>query len=119
MKTALPVHLHDRHHFLFTFVHVGVESTQKKRDDAKNGTTSENVVGYAWLPLMRSGRLCLEEDIVLSVASTLPEGYLSCESLGLGKGVSLFSCVSLETPEANQILMSLMIKIDNIDRFDG
>lgn len=46
-----------------------------------------NPVGYAWLPLLSKGKINVDEHII-SVAATLPAGYLSIQPLGLGHGVS-------------------------------
>ncbi|XP_077987576.1 dedicator of cytokinesis protein 9-like [Glandiceps talaboti] len=81
VKIALPTQLTDRHHLLFTFYHVSCEQskgTVKKRDNV------ETLVGYAWIPVLTSGRINVDE-IVVPVACALPSGYLSCKNLGLGK----------------------------------
>lgn len=36
------------------------------------------VVGYAWLPLLKDGRVIMNEQNI-SVAANLPAGYLSCQ----------------------------------------
>ncbi|KAK6623677.1 hypothetical protein RUM43_009529 [Polyplax serrata] len=79
IKLRLPIHLKPEHHLLFTFYHVSCELNKKK----ENGV--ESCVGYAWLPLLHKGRLCVEEQS-LAVASHLPVGYLSIQPLGLGRG---------------------------------
>lgn len=82
VKIALPVQLHERHHILFTFLHVSCEPPKgtKRKDQAV-----EMPIGYAWMPILRKGRPTTEET-VLPVASHLPPGYSTCEPLGLGKG---------------------------------
>jgi len=35
-------------------------------------------VGSAWLPLLKDGRVVMSEQLI-SVASNLPNGYLSCQ----------------------------------------
>ncbi|XP_068060854.1 dedicator of cytokinesis protein 11 isoform X2 [Anomalospiza imberbis] len=73
IKIELPIHLHQKHHLLFTFYHVSCEintkATSKKQD------TVETQVGFAWMPLLKDGRIVpLERQ--LPVSSTLPPGYL-------------------------------------------
>ncbi|XP_008205538.1 dedicator of cytokinesis protein 9 isoform X2 [Nasonia vitripennis] len=82
IKIRLPLKLHYKHHLLFTFYHISCDINKKK----ENGI--ENCLGYAWLPLLTKGRLAfIEESIkVLPVATHLPDGYLSIQPLGLGKG---------------------------------
>ena len=41
-------------------------------------------VGYAWLPLLKDGRVIMSENQV-PVAVNLPVGYLSCQEGGAGK----------------------------------
>lgn len=36
------------------------------------------VVGYAWLPLLKDGRVIVNEQNI-SVSANLPAGYLSCQ----------------------------------------
>ncbi|XP_048400109.2 dedicator of cytokinesis protein 11 isoform X2 [Stegostoma tigrinum] len=73
IKIELPVHLHEKHHLLFTFYHISCEintkGTTKKRENI------ESQVGYAWQPLMKDGRVVTSEQH-LSVSSNLPPGYL-------------------------------------------
>uniref|UniRef100_A0A8C3VDM2 Dedicator of cytokinesis 11 n=1 Tax=Catharus ustulatus TaxID=91951 RepID=A0A8C3VDM2_CATUS len=73
IKIELPIHLHQKHHLLFTFYHVSCEintkATSKKQD------TVETQVGFSWAPLLKDGRiLTLERH--LPVSSCLPPGYL-------------------------------------------
>ncbi|CAN0238510.1 unnamed protein product [Lampetra fluviatilis] len=79
VKLELPVHLHGKHHLLFTFSHISCD-LGKRRD------TAEAEVGYAWLPLLREGRVRTGVS-QLAVSVTLPAGYLSCQNIGLGKFV--------------------------------
>lgn len=79
VKLRLPVLLTPTHHLLFTFHHISCDVT-KKQD---NGV--ETCVGYAWVPLLKSGKI-IEEFVHLPVATHLPSGYLSIQPLGLGKG---------------------------------
>uniref|UniRef100_A0A8B9S5S6 Dedicator of cytokinesis 11 n=1 Tax=Apteryx owenii TaxID=8824 RepID=A0A8B9S5S6_APTOW len=73
IKIELPIHLHQKHHLLFTFYHVSCEintkTTSKKQD------TVETQVGYAWVPLLKDGRIITLEQH-LPVSSNLPPGYL-------------------------------------------
>jgi hypothetical protein len=46
----------------------------------------ENIVGYAWVPLLNKFRFIGGEH-QLPIASSLPSGYLQIQPLGLGKGV--------------------------------
>ncbi|NXP90937.1 DOC11 protein, partial [Passerina amoena] len=73
IKIELPIHLHQKHHLLFTFYHVSCEintkATSKKQD------TVETQVGFSWVPLLKDGRIVpLERQ--LPVSCTLPPGYL-------------------------------------------
>ncbi|XP_029329284.1 dedicator of cytokinesis protein 11 isoform X1 [Mus caroli] len=74
IKIELPIHLHQKHHLLFTFYHVSCEintkGTTKKQD------TVETPVGFAWVPLLKDGRvITLEQQ--LPVSANLPPGYLN------------------------------------------
>ncbi|KAJ3585738.1 hypothetical protein NHX12_014457 [Muraenolepis orangiensis] len=55
IKMELPVHVHDKHHLLFTFYHVSL--------------------GYSWSPLLKDGRM-QSVEIQLPVSATLQSGYL-------------------------------------------
>ncbi|KAK7797175.1 hypothetical protein U0070_014372, partial [Myodes glareolus] len=74
IKIELPIHLHQKHHLLFTFYHVSCEintkGTTKKQD------TVETPVGFAWVPLLKDGRVITCEQ-QLPVSSNLPPGYLN------------------------------------------
>ncbi|KAL2102932.1 hypothetical protein ACEWY4_002100 [Coilia grayii] len=72
IKIELPTQLHEKHHLLFTFYHISCDSNTKKRD------VVETPVGSSWLPLLRDGRVIMNEQHV-SVAANLPPGYLSCQ----------------------------------------
>ncbi|XP_078067365.1 LOW QUALITY PROTEIN: dedicator of cytokinesis protein 11-like [Mustelus asterias] len=73
IKIELPVHLHEKHHLLFTFYHISCDintkGTTKKRENI------ESQVGYAWQPLMKDNRVVTSEQQLL-VSSNLPPGYL-------------------------------------------
>ncbi|XP_077355807.1 dedicator of cytokinesis protein 11 isoform X2 [Festucalex cinctus] len=73
VKMELPVHLHERHHILFTFYHISCESSSKT--SSKKREAVESLVGYSWLPLLKDGRMHSTE-LQLPVAATLPSGYL-------------------------------------------
>ncbi|XP_058258113.1 dedicator of cytokinesis protein 9 isoform X2 [Hemibagrus wyckioides] len=70
IKIELPTQLHEKHHLLFTFYHISCDSGAKKRD------VVETPVGSAWLPLLKDGRVIVSDQHI-SVASSLPPGYLS------------------------------------------
>ncbi|XP_035485670.2 dedicator of cytokinesis protein 9 isoform X6 [Scophthalmus maximus] len=72
IKIELPTQLHEKHHLLFTFYHVSCDSNSKKKDQV------ETPVGSAWLPLLRDGRVIMNEQ-QLSVAANLPSGYLGSQ----------------------------------------
>uniref|UniRef100_A0A8C1RTT8 Dedicator of cytokinesis 9b n=1 Tax=Cyprinus carpio TaxID=7962 RepID=A0A8C1RTT8_CYPCA len=72
IKIELPTQLNEKHHLLFTFYHISCDSSTKKRDIV------ETPVGSAWLPLLKDGRVVMSEQHI-SVASNLPNGYLSCQ----------------------------------------
>ncbi|XP_068165077.1 dedicator of cytokinesis protein 9 isoform X5 [Antennarius striatus] len=78
IKIELPTQLHEKHHLLFTFYHVSCDSNSKKKD------LVEAPVGSAWLPLLRDGRVIMNEQ-QLPVAANLPGGYLSNQD-GVSKG---------------------------------
>ncbi|XP_051566435.1 dedicator of cytokinesis protein 9 [Myxocyprinus asiaticus] len=77
-KIELPAQLTDRHHLLFTFHHIscdsnGKASTKRREQVETQGATH---VGYAWLPLLKDGRVIVNEQHI-AVAANLPAGYLS------------------------------------------
>ncbi|KAM8905418.1 dedicator of cytokinesis protein 9 isoform 3-T3 [Spinachia spinachia] len=77
IKIELPTQLHEKHHLLFTFYHVSCDSNSKKKD------LVESAVGSAWLPLLRDGRVTMNEQ-PLPVAANLPAGYLGSQD-GINK----------------------------------
>lgn len=100
VKLELPVHVHEKHHILFTFYHISCESSSKASGKKKDGVESlgrsshfcpcmgeqtppHNVwrvsVGYAWMPLLRDGRM-QSSELQLPVSATLPAGYLCQDS---------------------------------------
>ncbi|XP_047241693.1 dedicator of cytokinesis protein 11 isoform X2 [Girardinichthys multiradiatus] len=77
VKIELPVHVHERHHILFTFYHVSCESSNKASSKKRDGV--ESLVGYSWMPLLKDGRM-QSSELQLPVAATLPAGYLCQDS---------------------------------------
>ncbi|XP_068164796.1 dedicator of cytokinesis protein 11 isoform X2 [Antennarius striatus] len=73
VKIELPVHVHEKHHIIFTFYHISCESSSKAGSKSRDGVQS--VVGYSWMPLLKDGRMQSVET-QLPVAATLPPGYL-------------------------------------------
>ncbi|XP_056612154.1 dedicator of cytokinesis protein 10 isoform X2 [Triplophysa dalaica] len=73
VKIELPTHLHEKHHLLFSFYHVTCDIAAKTSTKKKEAL--ETPVGYAWLPLLKDGRLSSQEYSI-SVSCTLPGGYL-------------------------------------------
>ncbi|XP_036403695.1 dedicator of cytokinesis protein 11 [Megalops cyprinoides] len=69
IKIELPVHIHEKHHILFTFYHISCEFSTKKREGV------ESLVGYSWAPLLKEGRM-QSSELQLPVSATLPPGYL-------------------------------------------
>ncbi|CAG7817944.1 unnamed protein product [Allacma fusca] len=80
IKLELPVALDPRLHLLFQFLHISCSF-----DKAAKTKQVENIVGYAWIPLLNKFRFIGGEHL-LPVASSLPSGYLQIQPLGLGKG---------------------------------
>ncbi|KAM9486349.1 dedicator of cytokinesis protein 9 isoform 2-T2 [Clarias gariepinus] len=75
-KIELPTQLNEKHHLLFTFYHISCDTNSKA--STKKREQVETQVGYAWLPLLKDGRVIMNEQNV-SVAANLPAGYLSCQ----------------------------------------
>uniref|UniRef100_A0AAR2M140 Dedicator of cytokinesis 9 n=1 Tax=Pygocentrus nattereri TaxID=42514 RepID=A0AAR2M140_PYGNA len=73
-KIELPTQLNEKHHLLFTFYHVSCDSNSKA--STKKREQVETQVGYAWLPLLKDGRVIMNEQHI-PVAANLPAGYLS------------------------------------------
>ncbi|XP_075890081.1 dedicator of cytokinesis protein 11 isoform X3 [Nelusetta ayraudi] len=73
VKIELPVHMHEKHHILFTFYHISCESSSKASSKKREGV--ESLVGYSWIPLLKDGRM-QSVELPLPVAATLPAGYL-------------------------------------------
>ncbi|XP_054592286.1 dedicator of cytokinesis protein 11 isoform X2 [Nothobranchius furzeri] len=77
VKIELPVHVHEKHHILFSFYHISCESSSKASSKKKEGV--ECLVGYSWMPLLKDGRM-QSSELQLPVAAVLPTGYLCQES---------------------------------------
>jgi dedicator of cytokinesis protein 9/10/11 len=80
IKVALPLNINlAKFHILFTFHHISCKDFSKV------------LIGYSWLSLEK--QIHCDNGINLSIFGSLPNGYLSCQSLGLGKGIikELFS----------------------------
>uniref|UniRef100_A0A673IGK1 Dedicator of cytokinesis 10 n=1 Tax=Sinocyclocheilus rhinocerous TaxID=307959 RepID=A0A673IGK1_9TELE len=73
VKIELPTHLHEKHHLLFSFYHVTCDINAKTSSKKKEAL--ETPVGYAWLPLLKDGRVS-SQDFSIPVSCTLPGGYL-------------------------------------------
>ncbi|RXN33480.1 dedicator of cytokinesis 9 isoform X2 [Labeo rohita] len=95
IKIELPTQLHEKHHLLFTFYHISCDSSTKKRDIV------ETLVGSAWLPLLKDGRVVMSEQQI-SVASNLPNGYLSCQ-----EGVSKHSSPDIKWVDGGRPLFKV------------
>uniref|UniRef100_A0AAQ4S259 Dedicator of cytokinesis 11 n=1 Tax=Gasterosteus aculeatus aculeatus TaxID=481459 RepID=A0AAQ4S259_GASAC len=73
VKIELPVHVHEKHHILFTFYHISCESSSKASSKRREGV--ESLVGHSWMPLLKDGRM-QSAEVQLPVAAALPPGYL-------------------------------------------
>uniref|UniRef100_A0A8C8GV49 Dedicator of cytokinesis 11 n=1 Tax=Oncorhynchus tshawytscha TaxID=74940 RepID=A0A8C8GV49_ONCTS len=73
VKIELPVHVHEKHHILFTFYHISCEISTKTSTKKREGV--ESLVGYSWAPLLQDGRM-QSIELQLPVSATLPPGYL-------------------------------------------
>ncbi|XP_053563795.1 dedicator of cytokinesis protein 9 isoform X2 [Bombina bombina] len=82
IKIELPTQLHEKHHLLFTFYHVSCDTSTKGGTKKKEVTESQ--VGYAWLPLLKDGRVVTYEQNI-PVSANLPAGYLGYQEMGMGK----------------------------------
>ncbi|XP_072556406.1 dedicator of cytokinesis protein 9-like isoform X3 [Paramormyrops kingsleyae] len=62
------------------------DSNSSSYRKARGGADTTLFVGYAWLPLLRDGRVVTNEQHI-QVSATLPAGYLGCqESIGKSPG---------------------------------
>uniref|UniRef100_A0A8C5CRE9 Dedicator of cytokinesis 11 n=1 Tax=Gadus morhua TaxID=8049 RepID=A0A8C5CRE9_GADMO len=76
IKIELPVHVHEKHHLLFTFYHVSCEFSSKTATKRREGV--ETLVGYSWSPLLKDGRM-QSVEIQLPASATLQPGYLGAD----------------------------------------
>uniref|UniRef100_A0A4W4GCC0 Dedicator of cytokinesis 9a n=1 Tax=Electrophorus electricus TaxID=8005 RepID=A0A4W4GCC0_ELEEL len=100
-KIELPTQLTEKHHLLFTFYHVSCDTNSKA--NTKKREQVETQVGYAWLRLLRDGRVVMNEQQI-PVAASLPAGYLSYQDSSSKVSFSslmwcLFVCVCSSTPD--------------------
>ena len=113
IKLLLPLNLTEKHHILFKFYHISCSNakssatcidTSEFLDDnsvlhnnnnaiSANDTTLsmhsnknnfESLIGYAWLPVFKNGRI-LSGEKNLPVAQSLSDNYLSIEQIGMGQ----------------------------------
>uniref|UniRef100_A0A671LR24 Netrin 4 n=1 Tax=Sinocyclocheilus anshuiensis TaxID=1608454 RepID=A0A671LR24_9TELE len=73
IKIELPVHVHEKHHILFTFNHISCEVGNKTPTKKRDGV--ETLVGYSWTPLLKDGRI-QSSELQLPVSANLPAGYI-------------------------------------------
>ena len=89
IKLLLPLNLNEKHHLLFKFYHISCTNAANSSLSSSNAETEssnqmhnidsniESLVGYAWLPLFKKGRLLVHnQKINLPIAQTLPNQYL-------------------------------------------
>lgn len=69
VKIALPAHLTERHHLLFTFYHI---SCQQKQNQS---ASCETLIGYSWLPMQHNDRLQAGQFCLPIVLDKLPINY--------------------------------------------
>ncbi|KAM9744074.1 dedicator of cytokinesis protein 8 isoform 1-T1 [Menidia menidia] len=69
VKLALPAHLTERHHLLFTFYHISCQQKQNQ------GGNCETLIGYSWLPILYSDRLQTGQFCLPIVLERLPVNY--------------------------------------------
>ncbi|XP_075192835.1 dedicator of cytokinesis protein 9 isoform X3 [Anomaloglossus baeobatrachus] len=86
IKIELPTQLHEKHHLLFTFFHVSCDTSSK--GGTKKKDVIESQVGFAWLPLLKDGRVVTNEQNI-PVSANLPVGYLCYQEPGMGKQHSI------------------------------
>lgn len=97
IKILLPLNLNEKHHLLFKFYHVSCSNAKSitaiKSDELTITNESinysksvETLIGYAWLPLFKNGRL-INGEKQLPVAQTITSSYLTFEQTGFGQSV--------------------------------
>ncbi|XP_072289223.1 dedicator of cytokinesis protein 8 [Eucyclogobius newberryi] len=69
VKIALPAHLTERHHLLFTFYHISCQQKQNQSGSC------ETLIGYSWLPMLHSDRLQAGQFCLPIVLDRLPINY--------------------------------------------
>ncbi|KAG7223380.1 hypothetical protein INR49_032207 [Caranx melampygus] len=86
VKLALPAHLTERHHLLFTFYHISCQQKQNQSGSC------ETLIGYSWLPIVNNDRLQTGQFCLPIALERLPAKY------------------SLQTPEKLQPHQSAQVK---------
>ncbi|XP_040011299.1 dedicator of cytokinesis protein 8 isoform X5 [Xiphias gladius] len=69
VKLALPAHLTERHHLLFTFYHISCQQKQNQSGSC------ETLIGYSWLPILNNDRLQTGQFCLPIVLERLPSNY--------------------------------------------
>uniref|UniRef100_A0A674E043 Dedicator of cytokinesis 11 n=1 Tax=Salmo trutta TaxID=8032 RepID=A0A674E043_SALTR len=101
VKIELPVHVHEKHHILFTFYHISCEISTKTSTKKREGV--ESLVGYSWAPLLKDGRM-QSIELQLPVSATLPPGYLYDKTQDVKKSYPLLSAPDIKWVENNKPL---------------
>lgn len=110
IKILLPLNLNEKHHLLFKFYHVSCTNAKSlpnylvdndladnisiSNTTANNSTLNstinnknvESLIGYAWLPIFKNGKLFNGEKL-LPISQNLSNNYLSFEKIGMGQSV--------------------------------
>lgn len=99
IKILLPMNLNEKHHLLFKFYHVSCSNAKSitaiKSDEiaiinesinSNYSKSVETLIGYAWLPIFKNGRL-INGEKQLPVAQTITGSYLTFEQTGFGQSV--------------------------------
>ncbi|XP_035377777.1 dedicator of cytokinesis protein 8 isoform X2 [Electrophorus electricus] len=69
VKIRLPARLTERHHLLFTFIHVSCQARQSQ------SASPETLIGYSWLPILSNERLQVGQCCLPIVQDRLPLNY--------------------------------------------
>uniref|UniRef100_A0A8C4GQU1 Dedicator of cytokinesis 8 n=1 Tax=Dicentrarchus labrax TaxID=13489 RepID=A0A8C4GQU1_DICLA len=69
VKLALPAHLTERHHLLFTFYHISCQQKQNQSGSC------ETLIGYSWLPILNNDRLQTGQFCLPIALERLPVNY--------------------------------------------
>ena len=74
VKIYLPIHLHSKHHLLFTFSHISCNIQKLPKKSAP-----DIIIGYSWLPILKphSDTLLNKDNFSLPISTSLPASYLS------------------------------------------